>query len=92
MTSCLVNELASFIELSGIQTVTSVYFGGGTHTHTHTPAAVDVECSHTGTPSLAEPSTVEAVLAEVRDNSELKNGAEVTLEANPTSAQTDKLR
>ena len=29
MTRCLVKELASLIELSGIKTVTSVYFGGG---------------------------------------------------------------
>ena len=45
-----------------------------------------------GTPSLAEPSTVEAVLTTVRDCAELKSGPEITLEANPTSAQRDKLR
>ena len=29
MTKCLVKELTSLIKLSGIGTVTSVYFGGG---------------------------------------------------------------
>ena len=46
----------------------------------------------TGTPSLAEPRVVEAIVAHVRDKSELRSGAEITLEANPTSAQTEKLR
>lgn len=46
----------------------------------------------TGTPSLAKPDTVEAVIASVEEKSMLASGAEVTLEANPTSALTNKLR
>ena len=46
----------------------------------------------TGTPSLAKPDTVEAVISSVEERSMLASGAEVTLEANPTSALTNKLR
>lgn len=46
----------------------------------------------TGTPSLADPGTVEAVIASIEEKSILASGAEITLEANPTSAQTNKLR
>ncbi|XP_037092578.1 radical S-adenosyl methionine domain-containing protein 1, mitochondrial-like [Pollicipes pollicipes] len=42
-----------------------------------------------GTPSMALPSTVEAVVSSLR--SRLTPGAEVTLEANPTSATCDAL-
>ncbi|CAI8044547.1 Radical S-adenosyl methionine domain-containing protein 1, mitochondrial [Geodia barretti] len=73
MTKCLVKELTSLIKLSGIGTVTSVYFGGGT-------------------PSLAKPETIQAVLNTIREQACLTENAEVTLEANPTSAQTEKLR
>lgn len=45
-----------------------------------------------GTPSLASPGTIESVLNVVALNSSLDDNAEVTLEANPTSAQMAKLR
>ena len=45
-----------------------------------------------GTPSLTRPSTVEAVVQCVDRHMELAERAEITLEANPTSAETDKLR
>ena len=35
---------------------------------------------------------METVLDSIRDHTHLKDSAEVTLEANPTSAQTEKLR
>jgi coproporphyrinogen III oxidase-like Fe-S oxidoreductase len=35
---------------------------------------------------------VETIVATIRDNLEMTSGTEVTLEANPTSAQTEKLR
>ena len=35
---------------------------------------------------------METVLDSIRDHTHLKDGAEVTLEASPTSAQTEKLR
>jgi coproporphyrinogen III oxidase-like Fe-S oxidoreductase len=45
-----------------------------------------------GTPSLAKPETIEAALDTIREQACLTENAEVTLEANPTSAQTEKLR
>ena len=45
-----------------------------------------------GTPSLAKPETIEAALNTIREQACLTENAEVTLEANPTSAQTEKLR
>jgi len=45
-----------------------------------------------GTPSLMEPATVAAVIAEADALWGLPSGAEVTLEANPTSVEAGKLR
>ncbi|NWZ61070.1 RSAD1 protein, partial [Acrocephalus arundinaceus] len=44
-----------------------------------------------GTPSLASPSTVAAVLEAVAGAAHLPDGAEVTLEANPSSTSTSRL-
>ncbi|NXS23679.1 RSAD1 protein, partial [Mystacornis crossleyi] len=44
-----------------------------------------------GTPSLASPGTVEAVLEAVAAAAHLPAGAEVTLEANPSSTSTSRL-
>ena len=45
-----------------------------------------------GTPSLMEPATVAAVIDCIHDLWGLPQGAEVTLEANPTSVETGKLQ
>lgn len=45
-----------------------------------------------GTPSLMEPATVEAVIGAVNDLWGLPQGTEVTLEANPTSVEANKLK
>lgn len=45
-----------------------------------------------GTPSLMDIDTVEGVLRKVRDCFSLSNDCEITLEANPTSFETDKFR
>ncbi|KAK2169431.1 hypothetical protein LSH36_10g12000, partial [Paralvinella palmiformis] len=45
-----------------------------------------------GTPSLAEPLTIQSVLETVERCTHLIPGAEITLEANPTSAESTKLR
>ena len=45
-----------------------------------------------GTPSLAEPSTISSVLETVSRICHLPSDAEVTLEANPTSVETGRLR
>lgn len=45
-----------------------------------------------GTPSLMEASTVQAVIDEIASLWGIPQGTEITLEANPTSVETDKLR
>lgn len=45
-----------------------------------------------GTPSLMEASTVQAVIDEIANLWGIPQGTEITLEANPTSVETDKLR
>jgi oxygen-independent coproporphyrinogen-3 oxidase len=45
-----------------------------------------------GTPSLMEPETVAALLADARAHFDAEPDLEVTLEANPTSVETAKLR
>ncbi|XP_068120175.1 radical S-adenosyl methionine domain-containing protein 1, mitochondrial [Hyperolius riggenbachi] len=45
-----------------------------------------------GTPSLASPSTIGAVLEEIARCAHLPQDAEVTLEANPTSSKSSKLQ
>jgi putative oxygen-independent coproporphyrinogen III oxidase len=45
-----------------------------------------------GTPSLMEPETVAALIARVRDLWAVASDIEITLEANPTSAEIDKFR
>jgi len=46
----------------------------------------------TGTPSLAEPSTLFSVIEAVTHSVKLHPLAEITLEVNPTKFETDKLR
>lgn len=43
-----------------------------------------------GTPSLMEPSTVAAVIERIGDFWNVESGAEVTIEANPTSVETER--
>ncbi len=45
-----------------------------------------------GTPSLMEPGTVAAILDAVADAWTVENGAEITLEANPSSVEADRFR
>lgn len=45
-----------------------------------------------GTPSLAQPSTIAAVLETVSKNAHLSDDAEVTLEVNPTPAGKASLK
>ncbi|XP_042561624.1 radical S-adenosyl methionine domain-containing protein 1, mitochondrial [Clupea harengus] len=45
-----------------------------------------------GTPSLAQPATIAAVLETVSQHAQLTEGAEVTLEVNPTPAGMSKLK
>ena len=49
-------------------------------------------CSLEGTPSLAKPGTVSAVVEEIAHCVHLPSDAEICLEANPTSAEVQKLR
>src|SRR5215468_2924525 len=43
-----------------------------------------------GTPSLMEPATVAAILDAVANNWRIANNVEVTLEANPTSVESER--
>ncbi|XP_071672718.1 uncharacterized protein [Patagioenas fasciata] len=70
--ACLVQEARTLLRLSQVQSVTSVFFGGGT-------------------PSLASPRTIAAVLEAVARAAYLPVGAEVTLEANPSSTSPARL-
>ncbi|MBV9635709.1 MAG: radical SAM protein, partial [Methylobacteriaceae bacterium] len=45
-----------------------------------------------GTPSLMQPQTVAAILDEIAANWSLAKGAEITLEANPTSVEAERFR
>ncbi|XP_071881787.1 radical S-adenosyl methionine domain-containing protein 1, mitochondrial isoform X1 [Anas platyrhynchos] len=70
--ACLVREARTLLRLGQVQSVTSVFFGGGT-------------------PSLASPHTIAAVLEAAAEAGHLPAGAEVTLEANPSSASPARL-
>ncbi|XP_062979286.1 radical S-adenosyl methionine domain-containing protein 1, mitochondrial [Elgaria multicarinata webbii] len=67
MRNCLIQEAKTLIQLSQVQRVTSVFFGGGT-------------------PSLASPLTIAAVLDTISQCTYLAEGTEIALEANPASA------
>ena len=92
MKECLVREVESLLKMSSISHVTSIYFGGGIEGgYTNIYNSCDQNLC-TGTPSLAEPATVEAVINAVCTHSRLDSDAEINLEANPTSAEMKKLR
>jgi putative oxygen-independent coproporphyrinogen III oxidase len=64
-------ELAYTAKLSPGQTVTSIFFGGGT-------------------PSLMQPATVAAILEAIAGHWIIEPGAEITLEANPSSVEAER--
>lgn len=45
-----------------------------------------------GTPSLMQPSTVDAIINQIAKNWHLEENAEITLEANPTSVEADRFK
>lgn len=45
-----------------------------------------------GTPSLAKPCMIDAIVSEIAHCTHLVENAEVNLEANPTSTEVKKLR
>src|SRR5690606_17649528 len=45
-----------------------------------------------GTPSLMKPETVEAILTAISDHWAIAPGAEITLEANPTSVEAGRFK
>lgn len=69
----LLRELSFYRERTGSETVTSVFFGGGT-------------------PSLFAPESIESVLSGIKQYANLESKAEITLEVNPATADTAKLR
>ncbi|MBA4781847.1 MAG: coproporphyrinogen III oxidase [Rhizobiales bacterium] len=64
-------EIDYFAGLTQGQTVTSIFFGGGT-------------------PSLMAPETLDALIRAVRDTWEMAPGAEITMEANPSSVEAER--
>ncbi|XP_013790314.1 radical S-adenosyl methionine domain-containing protein 1, mitochondrial-like, partial [Limulus polyphemus] len=73
MCECLVKEATTLLRLSGIKTVETIFFGGGT-------------------PSLAQPHTIESVINCVKNLVAVPHDAEVTLECNPTTLEAQRLR
>ncbi|XP_048347478.1 radical S-adenosyl methionine domain-containing protein 1, mitochondrial isoform X3 [Sphaerodactylus townsendi] len=72
MRDCLIQETKTLIQLSQVQRITSVFFGGGT-------------------PSMASPLTIDNILDTISQCAHLAEGTEITLEANPTSAEASRL-
>ncbi|XP_015266240.1 PREDICTED: radical S-adenosyl methionine domain-containing protein 1, mitochondrial [Gekko japonicus] len=72
MRDCLIQEARTLIQLSQVQRITSVFFGGGT-------------------PSMASPLTIGDILDTISQCAHLAEGTEITLEANPTSADASRL-
>ncbi|MDD9910151.1 MAG: radical SAM family heme chaperone HemW [Ahrensia sp.] len=66
-------ELGHMAQLCASETVTSIFFGGGT-------------------PSLMEPATVEHILRTIHDLWLVDEQAEITMEANPSSVETERFR
>ncbi|WP_152047646.1 radical SAM family heme chaperone HemW [Aureimonas psammosilenae] len=71
--SAFTREIAVMAARSKGQTVTSVFFGGGT-------------------PSLMKPETVASIMEAIAANWTVAPGAEVTLEANPSSVEAERFR
>ncbi len=71
--AAMARELSHFAERTAGETVTSIFFGGGT-------------------PSLMQARTVETILDAIAKLWPVAPDAEVTLEANPGSAEADRFR
>ena len=69
----LLTELTHYAPFAAGNTVTSIFFGGGT-------------------PSLMAPATVEALLDAIIDTWDIAENIEVTLEANPSTAETGRFK
>ena len=72
----LIKELSfytDYTEHTVCETITSVFFGGGT-------------------PSLFAPESIESVLNRIKRRARVDDKAEITLEVNPATADTAKLR
>ncbi|NXR38896.1 RSAD1 protein, partial [Zosterops hypoxanthus] len=96
--SCLVREAQTLLRLSQVHRwVCGVGSWGGLGPSVPPAASHPLPYSVTsvffggGTPSLASPGTVAAVLEAVAGAAHLPAGAEVTLEANPSSTSTSRL-
>ncbi|XP_025094840.1 LOW QUALITY PROTEIN: radical S-adenosyl methionine domain-containing protein 1, mitochondrial-like [Pomacea canaliculata] len=72
MKRCLIKETQTLVQESCINTITSVFFGGGT-------------------PSLAEPKTLESVLDKLASIASMQPETEISMEINPTNLETQKL-
>lgn len=98
--ACLVREARTLLHLSQVQRwvlgEVSGWGGAGPFgTHPQPPHPLPYSVTSVffggGTPSLASPRTIAAVLEAVAGAAHLPAGAEVTLEANPSSVSTPRL-
>ncbi|NWQ89706.1 RSAD1 protein, partial [Burhinus bistriatus] len=97
MRACLVQETRTLLHLSQVQRWVHWRrglrgpFGADLQPPHYVPYSVTSVFFGGGTPSLASPHTVAAVLEAVAGAAHLPAGAECTLEANPSSASTLRL-
>ncbi|NXK53026.1 RSAD1 protein, partial [Chauna torquata] len=96
--SCLVRETQTLLRLSQVQRWVPGWGSrgvpgsfGGRLQPPHPPCSITSVFFGGGTPSLASPRTIAAVLEAVAEAAHLPAGAEVTLEANPSSASPARL-
>ncbi|KAM6345265.1 radical S-adenosyl methionine domain-containing protein 1, mitochondrial isoform 2-T2 [Alca torda] len=97
MRACLVREARTLLRLSQVQRWvlrgrgSRGPFGAHLHPPHYLPHSVTSVFFGGGTPSLASPRTMAAVLEAIAGAAHLPAGAEVTLEANPSSASPPRL-
>ena len=98
MRKLLEKEAKTLIGLSKVREVTSVFFGGGNFSlfYLSIMKVMDSFCYIlmtlcAGTPSLALPSTIEAVIKAISVSTKLDPEAEISMEVNPTALESDRL-
>lgn len=96
MRKCLVTETNTLLQLSQVKTIKSIFFGGGMIEGASYLFIIIGEWFLypliSGTPSLAEPATIQAVIETVAKAVHLPTNAEISLEVNPTPTESTNLR
>jgi hypothetical protein len=93
MAKCLMTEIKYMLDISRVSKIKSIFFGGGKKCRDGYYPAFNLLLSvDSGTPSLATPQTIASVIGTVKNNVHLDAHSEITLEANPTSTEENKLK